>query len=267
MSMKDIDNAQAKERIGEIRLNSYGTPMKIIGYENSKNIIVEFQDEHSYRARTHYKCFILGNVKNPYDKTLYGVAYIGEGQKLKYNNKFTKEANTWHSIMERCYSPKYKKKKPTYENVVCCDEWLCYQNFYEWLHKQLNFDKWLNGNRWAIDKDILVKGNKIYSPETCCLVNERINGLFVKADSIRGEYPVGVIFHKDHGCFEAQIQNQITGKRDHYTGFNTPEKAFLKYKIEKEAIIKQVAKEEYDKGNITKECYEAMLNYEVEITD
>ena len=91
MSVKDISNQQAKERLGEIRFNNHGTLMKIIEYQNSKNIIVEFQDEHRYRIKTHYKCFILGNVKNPYDKTLYGVAYIGEGQKLKYNNKITKE--------------------------------------------------------------------------------------------------------------------------------------------------------------------------------
>ena len=43
--------------------------------------------------------------------------------------------------------------------------------------------------------------------------------------------------------------------------------SFQLYKIRKENTIKQVAKEEYDKGNITKRCYDAMMKYKVEITD
>lgn len=38
-------------------------------------------------------------------------------------------------------------------------------------------------------------------------------------------------------------------------------------KKHKEEIIKRVAEDEYSKGRITKICYDAMMNYEVEITD
>ena len=48
---------------------------------------------------------------------------------------------------------------------------------------------------------------------------------------------------------------------------NSPEEAFLLYKKEKENYIKQIANEQYNIGNITKRCYDAMINYEVEITD
>lgn len=37
--------------------------------------------------------------------------------------------------------------------------------------------------------------------------------------------------------------------------------------IGKEKTIKQIANKEFTSGNITKECYNAMLKYEVEITD
>ena len=267
MSVKDINAQHKKERMGLVGCNTFGTQMKIIDYKTSKDIVVEFQDEHKYVTKSYYKCFVSGNIKNLYDKTLYGVGYIGEGQKLKYNNKFTKEAMTWHSMLERCYSDKYSDCKHTYKEASCCDEWLCYQNFYNWLHSQENFDKWVNLPKSAIDKDIILKGNKTYSPKTCCLVSQRINSLFTKADSMRGHYPIGVIFNKNHNCFEVQIQNQITGKRDYYTKFESPNEAFNVYKIEKEKIIKQVAQEEFDAGNITKKCYDAMMNYEVEITD
>lgn len=157
-------------------------------------------------------------------------------------------------------------KNPSYQNVTCCNEWLLYENFYEWLHSQGNFDKWLSGNGWDIDKDILVKGNKVYSSETCCLVPQNINKLFIKNDVIRGILPLGV--SRDRGKFRALCNNPFTKEYEYLGEYETPEDAFyLGYKPYKENIIKKVAQIEYDKGNITEICYNAMMNYEVEITD
>jgi hypothetical protein len=167
----------------------------------------------------------------------------------------------------RCLDKKEKErdKSVTYKEVVCCEEWLLYENFYEWIHNQKNFKKWLNG-KFTLDKDILVKGNKFYSPETCCLVPENVNKLFIKHGNARGEYPIGVVYHKASNSFVAQAHDG-TGKQVYLGCYDTPEKAFLAYKTYKEALIKQVAKIEYENENITKECYEAMMKYEVEITD
>lgn len=87
----------------------------------------------------------------------------------------------------------------------------------------------------------------------------------MKADRIRGEYPIGVTYKTRDKVFEAQCN--FNGKETYLGRRNTPEQAFLLYKSHKESYIKQVAQEEYSKGNITKQCYEAMMNYEVEITD
>ena len=168
-------------------------------------------------------------------------------------------------MLERCYSSKYKNTRPTYKNVTCCNEWLLYENFYEWLHNQENFDKWLNGDRWAIDKDILVKGNKVYSPNTCCLVPQNVNVLFVKSNAVRGNLPIGVIRLKNG--FRAQCKNPFTNKVQSIGIYQTFEQSFNAYKIYKENIIQQVAENEYLKGNITKKCYEAMIIYNVNIND
>jgi hypothetical protein len=61
--------------------------------------------------------------------------------------------------------------------------------------------------------------------------------------------------------------NPLSNSREYIGTYPTPEKAFYAYKQYKEKLIKQVAQIEFDNGNITKECYEAMMNYEVEITD
>ena len=258
-------------RLGEEKLNNQGCLMKIIKYDNYNNIVVEFQDDYKAKIKTRYNEFSSGSIKNPYHKSVYGVGMVGEKYPIWINNtKVCKEYNAWKNMLLRCFDNKAKEKHPEYKDVTCCNDWLLYENFYEWLHSQENFDKWLNGERWAVDKDILVKGNKVYSPENCCLVPNRINAMFTKSDSRRGDCPIGV--HKYGSKYRASISvfNKNTNKKvnKHLGYYDNAESGFYYgYKPEKEKIIKQVAQEEYNEGNITKQCYEAMLNYKVEIDD
>lgn len=251
-------------RINEENYNHQNCLMKIVEYNMAGDIVVEFQDEYKTKVHTQYNSFKVGNVKNPYYPMVYNVGKIGNKYPSKKNGKQLKEYVTWRSMLERCFDYKYKTKRPTYRNVVCCDEWLLYEKFYEWLHEQENFDKWLNGTGWAVDKDILVKGNKIYSPDACCLVPNNVNALFIGRANENKDLPIGVT--KTCGLFRAKRSNQITGK-EYYSLHRTPEEAFMAYKSYKESLIKQVAEQEYKAGNITNKCYNAMINYEVEITD
>lgn len=251
--------------IYEEKLNNQGCLMKIVECLNGGIVIVEFQDEYKAKVKTQYGNFRSGSVRNPYVPTVYGVGMTGNKYPAKINGRNTKEYDTWTNMIQRCFNTNLKKKQPTYKQVDCCEEWLHFERFYEWLHGQSNFDKWYDGKRWAIDKDILVKGSKIYSPETCCLVPQNVNCLFLKREAERGLYPIGVTY-KNEG-FLASCHNPFTNQREELGYYSTPEKAFYAYKGYKENIIKQVAQIEYDNGNITKECYEAMMNYEVEIDD
>lgn len=253
-------------RLGEEKLNNQGNLMKIIEYIDKNNVIVQFQDEHKAEVHTNYQLFSKGNVKNPYYPSVYGIGIIGNKYPVSINRIKTKEYATWNRMLERCFNNKFKEKHLTYTNVTCCKEWLLYENFYEWLHKQGNFDKWFNGERWCLDKDIIIKGNKIYSPDTCCLIPQNVNSLFTKSNTIRGNFPIGVI-KKGHK-YIAQCENPINNKRGYVGSYLTLEDAFYSgYKPRKENLIKQIAAIEYTKNNITKECYEAMMNYKVEITD
>lgn len=239
--------------------------MRIVEYINTANIIVEFQDKYKARIHAAYREFDEGGIKNPYCPSVCSVGMIGNKYPSKINNKTTKEYQMWRAILERCFISRHKEKHPTYQNASCCNEWLLFDNFYEWLHSQENFDKWHNGERWAIDKDILIKDNKIYSPETCCLVPMNVNNLFTKCDAARGNSPIGVCKRK-YG-FEAWCKNPFTDRIEYLGLHSTSTAAFYAYKTHKENFIKQVAQIEYDKCNITKECYDAMMSYEVEITD
>ena len=254
------------KRVGEVRLNNQGCKMMCIGYKNCDDITVQFLDAFGYTKSATWSNFEKGKIKNPYYPSVYGVGIVGTKYSISSNQIHTKEYDAWNSMLERSYSNLYKDKYPTYKDVTCCKEWLMYENFYEWLHSQENFDKWLNGRRWHLDKDILIKGNKIYSPETCCLIPHNVNELFTKNNKIRGDYPIGVSLNSYKTKLAIRCNDghgncvQLGEVTDSIKGFNI-------YKNFKESVIKQIAQEEYSKGNITKQCYDAMTSYEVEITD
>jgi hypothetical protein len=256
---------KGESRLGEERLNNQGYLMKIVLYNDCSNIIVEFQDKYKGKVHTSYQYFRLGEVRNPYHPNVFEIGITGNKHPARIKGRDTKEYSLWHSLLQRCFDKKTKEKHQTYKDVTCCEDWLLFENFYEWLHNQENFDKWASGERWAIDKDILIKGNKTYSMDNCCLVPQNVNSLFLKSDKSRGDLPIGVT-SLENG-FVARCNNPITNRRDYIGYYDTPEKAFFAYKEYKEKLIKQVAELEYAKGNITKKCYDAMMNYEVEITD
>ena len=263
--MKKKSQEQKINRLGEEKYNKQGCLMKIVEYNGFKDILVEFQDEYKTKVHTSYQAFLKGEVKNVYYPSVLNVGIIGNKYPKVENHKVVKEYETWVHMIKRCYSEKTKNRNQAYKDTTCCNEWLNYENFYEWLHNQPNFEQWLNGRRWDLDKDILLKGNKVYSSKTCCLVPNYINKLFTKSNLTRGDMPIGVSYSKRNKKYDAKFSNN--GHTKHLGYFGNKEDAFQTYKQAKEEYIKQVAQEEYNKGNITKQCYDAMINYEVEITD
>lgn len=252
-------------RLGEVRKMNCEDYAKIVEYNNARDIIVEFQDYYKTHIHTTYQNFLRGTIKNPYCPSVYGVGMIGTKYKICTNRIEIKEYITWYNMLKRCFDQGYKEKYPTYLNTICCNEWLCFENFYEWLHSQNNFNKWSNNKGWSLDKDIIIKGNKIYEDSACCLVPSSVNNLFTKSNAIRGDLPIGV--SKYGNMFQASCLNQFTGKKEYLGMYNTVENAFIAYKEYKERLIKQVAELEYSNGNIVEKCYYAMMKYTVDIDD
>jgi hypothetical protein len=250
--MKKI-NKNRMNRIGETRLNNSGSKMTIIEYYNNIKVIIEF--ENGYKTCVQYTNFLLGNIRNPYDRNVYGIGYLGEGKYTSTNMFY----NIWNHMLSRCYSSISQVKQSSYIGCSVYKEWCCYQTFAEWCEK--NYYQILN-EKMNLDKDILIKGNKIYSPETCIFVPQRINLLFTKNNRMRGELPIGVS-RKNRKKFIVLCNNGI--KQLSLGIFDTEIEAFNAYKIFKENLIKQVADEYKDK--IPQKLYNALYNYEVEITD
>jgi len=244
------------ERIGEENVNSYGSTFKIVEYNNAHDIIVQFYD--GYKRKANYHRFSKGEVSNPYDRTVCGVGYFGEGN---YIGIFKGKHHKWVNMLHRCYNEKIYEKCPSYKGCTVCEEWHNFQVFAKWYDE--NYYE-IDGQIMELDKDILVKGNKIYSPETCVFVPHNINVLFVKSNGKRGEFPIGVSLHKKSNTYIASCKNKST-KKVTIGYYPTIELAFNTYKKYKEAVIKEVADEYKDK--IPQKLYSAMYKYEVEITD
>ena len=264
------------DRLGETNISNEGCVVKIVKYSDANNIIIEFQDEHKYRVHTQYGNFKNGVCKNPFFASVFGHGYLGLDKNGNVPNTVelkdgkwvrTWEYNKWQNMLQRCFDNKYKEKKPTYKNVTCCNRWLCFANFLEDLEILKNEYNWNDDIKLNLDKDILHKGNKIYGLENCVLVPDWINNLFTKSDAKRGQYPVGVGYHKRAKKYQASCS--VNGEYVNLGYYNTIEQAFNAYKIAKEQEIKRVADECVSKGYITQESrlYNAMISYQIEIDD
>ena len=264
------------DRTGETNISNEGCVVKIVEYNNANDIIVEFQDEHKYRVHTGYQNCKKGKCKNPFFASVFGYGYLGidkKGNTPNVNefkdgkNVHTWEYHKWGNMLQRCFDNKLKERRPTYKDVTCCNRWLCFANFLEDLEILKQEYNWDDDIKLNLDKDILNKGNKIYSLENCILVPQWINSLFTKRDNDRGDYPIGVSYRKDRKKYKAQCR--INGKIIGLGYYNTIEQAFNAYKQAKENEIKKIANDCVLKGYITKDSrlYNAMISYQVEIDD
>ena len=256
---------KAVDKTGEMNINNFGSKMIIKEYRKYSDIDIYFPEYDWTFEHARYNDFKNGEIKSPYEPRYYGVGYLGEGKyKIKENGKFKREFVIWVSMLQRCYDPKYQEKYPTYKGCKVEDFFLNFQHMCEWLDE--NYYE-IPGEVMHLDKDILCKGNKVYSRETCIFVPQRINKLFTKCDKSRGDNPIGVT-PRSSGNYQAHCRDG-NGKLIPLGTYSTKEEAFKVYKECKEKIIKETI--DLYEGIIAEPHYsrlkEAMYNYKVEITD
>ena len=249
------------DRTSEETINNFGSKMVIKEYRSTRDVDVYFPKYNWVAKNTRYDNFKNGKIKCPYEPRYFGVGYLGEGKyTVSENGKLKKEFKIWYDMIKRCYDPKYQEEHSTYKGCKVEDYLLNFQYMAEWINE--NYYE-VSGEKMCLDKDILYKGNKVYSRETCIFVPERINLLFVKSNKSRGDSPIGT-YPLPSGNYRAMCSNGY-GKNIPLGVYSTPEEAFQRYKRCKENYIKQVA-DEY-KGRIPDKLYNALYNYKVEIDD
>ena len=169
-----------KERIWT---NGHGEPFKVVGnldYIDTvgkfPKFLIEHEDVKKTRLVISSKSIILGKFHNPNTPTVFGMGYIGQGN---YRGiEYRKELYTWSGMLQRCYSDSYLKKNTTYKDCSVDPRWHNFQNFCEDIVELDGYKEWKENTtplKYALDKDIKVEGNKIYSKDTCMFVKAKEN--------------------------------------------------------------------------------------------
>lgn len=164
-------------------------------------------------------------------KLVHGFGLNDMKGKCKDGNKQAKFYTAWKHVITRCYSPTFHKDNPTYVGCTVCEEWLILSNFKKWYDKN-----YIEG--YQLDKDILVEGNKVYSPETCVYVTPQLNSLFLSCSRVRGVYPQGVSKIKSNGKYVASMNR--FGRLTRLGTYDTIESASEAYKKAKHEYILEV---------------------------
>ena len=261
--MRYLNDINYKGCVGKVYKSKSSGDFKILKYNDSRNVVIQFLKTR-YETVTRLDHIRNGEIKDPYSPSVFDVGIVGTNYPATVNGRITKEYNRWHSMLERCYSTIFKKKCPTYEGCEVSDNFKSYEYFYEWCQKQIGFNNEGNGNPFHLDKDLLIKGNKVYSEDSCVFLPQEINKILTKRTTSRGEYLIGIYWSKTHKAFKAQV-GKNKGGREYLGYFKTELEAYNAYKTAKESFVKEQAEKWKDK--IDPRAYEALMNYKVEITD
>lgn len=190
-------------------------------------------------------------------KLVCGVGVNNRKYLANTGGKPTKEYDLWKSLLTRCYCPKYQKRQSTYVGCSVSENFRNFSFFHEWAEQQIGFGQ----KGFQLDKDLLLKGNKVYSETACLFLPKDLNNLLISSRASRGKLPIGV--SAQGSGFQAEVH---CGKSSVYLGFfNTSERAFVAYKQAKEAYIKLQAQKW--KAHIDPRAFAALMAYTVQITD
>ena len=249
--MSDVSKSKAKYE-GKVFTSTNSGDFKVVEYIDPKNVVIEFLYTGT-RLVARIGNILNGLVKDRMYPSVYGVGITGEKIPV-VDGKRCKQRELWVRMLDRCYSK--GKNKPTYEGCSVSENFKYYPFFKEWCEKQIGFD--VKG--FALDKDILVKGNKVYSEGACVFVPQEINNILTYKKSTNKGLSASVALQKSGRYSVSFRKDRIT---QNLGRFDTPEEAFQAYKQVKESYIKEVA--EKWKGDIDPRVYEALMNWTVEI--
>lgn len=167
------------------------------------------------------------------------------------NGNIKKSYNIWKSMLQRCYSSKTQKLHPSYIGCTVCPDWKYFSNFEIWCDENYIVD-------FELDKDLLVRNNRLYSPETCCFIPSVLNSIFQTKHN--GKYKLGVEYYPQNNKFCARMSSDTITNSKRYIGlYCTEDEAYAAYCDEKCKRIKIIA--EYYKHKLTPEVYDCLLRW------
>lgn len=201
------DDSKRLYELGKSFVNNDGCEFIIVEKIDSIHRRIKFLDKYGYEPIVATTNILSGTIKNPYTINVYSVGCIGEFPPIKNPKNGKVLYEVWRGMLRRCYYMADYNKNTSYKNTTVCEEWLNFSNFHKWA-----IEKYFDGS--VLDKDMfqLKLENKVYSPETCIFLPQKINNFIISKFKTKtpyfrdGRYEVrGVEFLSDKsialGCF------------------------------------------------------------------
>jgi hypothetical protein len=203
--------------------NKYGCSGFVLKYINAKEVYFKF-DLTGWVGMFEMGKIKTGAFKDKMQPSVFGIGFVGDGEhKPSKNGIHNKSYRAWNHMLERCYDHKYQEKHPTYKDCSVAKEWHNFQNFAEWYEDNYPTD----GKKYQLDKDHLVKGNKIYSADACCFLTPQQNTEASQAKHYCFIPPYGEkveVFNLNKFCKENNLSTShmaqvAQGNRSHHKGW------------------------------------------------
>ena len=206
---------------GDIYPSNKCGKFKIVNYINCSNVEIEFVDT-GYKSTVEATQIKKGTVKDRFFPSIFDVGFLGDGDyKTRLSGRPTKAYDTWASMIRRCYSEKvHNSLYPTYKDCSVVIEWHNFQSFAKWFD-----DNYIEGCN--IDKDIKIKGNRVYSPDACLFVTKAVNTAASSAKNHTIKDPDGNVINinnlerycRDNDLSSDCMYRVISGKNSSHQGY------------------------------------------------
>ena len=157
------------------------------------------------------------------NKKVYGGGINDYNLPVYIDGKPIRPYKTWAEMIRRGFCPKFKEKYNVYHDCKVCDDWVYFTNFLDWYQEQDPPEG------WVLDKDLLVRGNRIYSPNTSVFIEHSLNCFMTESTKARGMFPLGISFREKTGRYIAQCRSVETNKETHLGCFLLLEDAVSAY--------------------------------------
>lgn len=226
-------------------------------YVSATNITIQFDPDdlcpEGY-VRKVVKCYILdGVIDYPFERSCAGVGYMGLGVEYDGDDHIR---DVWSKMIQRCYKPSSKDRKG-YIGCTVCGEWHSYTNFYQWYSEQIDTGLYENG--YQLDKDLIKMGNKVYCPEYCRLVPEKINSFLNNFEDTRSTgTPNGVNWKERNKKYQVSIKDEYS-KNKYLCITDDVAHGYEVYRTEKERIAKVLA-DRYS-GTVNADIINVLYNF------
>lgn len=144
--------------------------------------------------------------------------------------------STWTRMLDRCYSKTFHKHRPSYIGCSVCKEWHIFSNFKAWMETQ-------DYEGLQLDKDLLIRGNRVYSPESCCFISLQVNSFLLEGSTRRGAYKIGCYLDKRRNKFHASCTNPFKGPgvKEFLGYFSSEDEAHKAWLVKKLELAKLLA--------------------------